>query len=150
MIKIAHIDDDHNFGFLFWTLVQAYNATLTDKKDMITLDSYRDGDHFWNAFIDGQEEYDLVIIDIKLRTENGYDIAQKIYNNSTHLILPVVIILSSYILKSETFASLIAKDDLKIKDIVRRFKLLSRDANHRNMTDVLLRSEDYSNNIAHA
>ena len=150
MIKIAHIDDDHNFGFLFWTLIQAYNATVTKDEDMIVLDSYRDGKHFWEAFMNDAQEYDLVVLDIQLGNENGYDIAQNIYDNSTHTILPVVIMLSSYILRSETFASLIAKDDLKIRDIVRRFKMLSRDANHRNMTDVLLRSEDYSNNIAHA
>ena len=116
MIKIAHIDDDHNFGFLFWTMVQAYNATATKDEDMIVLDSYRDGKHFWEAFMNDAQEYDLVVLDIQL----------------------------------ETFASLIAKDDIKIRDIVRRFKMLSRDANHRNMTDVLLRSEDYSNHIAHA
>jgi DNA-binding response OmpR family regulator len=150
MIKIAHIDDDHNFGFLFWTMVQVYNATVTEDEDMIVLDSYRDGKHFWDVFTNDSEEYDLVVLDITLGNENGYDIAQKIYDNSTHTVLPVVIMLSSHILRSETFASLIAKHDIKMRDIVRRFKMLSRDANHRNMTDVLLRSEDYSNHIAHA
>jgi response regulator RpfG family c-di-GMP phosphodiesterase len=146
MIRVAHIDDEKDYGFLFWTLVHNYNKTATEK---IKLTNFSCPNKFWDGFSDDPEDYDLVITDIAFVNENGYDLAQKIYKNSTHDILPVVLILSSHVAPDETFASLVSKTDINIKDIIDRFLELSKDAHHRNMTDVILRSEDYANGLAH-
>lgn len=146
MIRVAHIDDEKNYGFLFWTLVERYNR---DAKEKIKLTTFSCPHKFWKEFSDSPEDYDLVVTDIAFANDTGYDLAQQIYRNSTHDILPVVLILSSHVAPDETFASLVSKTDIDIDDIVGRFLELSKDAHHRNMTDVMLRSADYESGMAH-
>jgi len=148
MIKIAQIDDDSDFSFLLWTASTYYNKSAKPK-DQIVITSFNNSSQFWKSFNDNTEEFDLVLLDIQLGAENGYDVAKKIYANSTHDILPVVLILSTHVSPDETFASLVPKADVNFDDLVKRFRMLSEDANHRNITDVMLRSEDFSNKLAH-
>jgi DNA-binding response OmpR family regulator len=148
MIKIAQVDDDKNFNFLFYSLVEEYNKY--HPKEPIVLTSFSSGEKFWKNFEKGPEDYDLVILDISIGQENGYDVAKSIYDSSTHEVLPVVLMLSSHIPPDETFASLLHKSHIDLEEILNRFKTLALDAEHRNMTDVLLRSEEYSFNLAHA
>lgn len=146
MIKIAHVDDDNNFSFLMYTLMNQYQNVTGEKVDFVSFERASD---FMEVFSENREEFDLVLLDIQLDDATGYEVAQEIYDNSSHDILPVVIILSTHVSPEETFASLMSKIKIDFHEIINRFKLLSQDSNHRNMTDIFLRAEDYSNGLAH-
>jgi len=147
IIRIAHIDDNEDYLFALKRKIKTYNKTADTK---IVVYSYANGMDFWKAFLANPEQFSLVLMDIELGSESGYDIAKRIYSNSTHDILPVVMILSTHVDKDDSFMSLVNKEDLNIEDIMARFTELAVDDTHRNMSDVMLRAEDFSNKIGHA